>query len=273
MSVRNILVAYNGGLSSSLALDFALDLAKKNDAYVTALLAHAAKENYASMSHFIPKEAQDIIEASNKDIVTSAQNTFKAKAESLNLGDKLEFVTAQGSVDEILARAARNFDVIVIGDVHDDQVDAHLAFHPDLIALRAGKPVLIVPDDYEVGQKTSSAVVAWDGTRSCARALSDAIPMLETDGEVTLLTVGESKLPRPVEETLTHLKRHEIKATHVHLENTTNVASAILGYCDSNHPNLLVMGAYEHSKFRVDLMGGLTNEILKKARVPVLLSH
>ena len=275
MRIRNILVAYNGSTSSDTALIYACNLARSNDAHVTALVSHAAKEDYAASRHLIPKAAQEIIDSANAEMIDAARSAFNKIAATLNMGKRLSFLLSQGQVDETLARAARCYDLLILGDLRGDDVDAHLALHPDQIALRAGKPVVIVPRQYDNHSQHGKAVVAWDGKRSCARALSDSFALLENENEgaVTVLTVSNETLACSVSDVLIHLERHDIQPQHVHTKAEPNTAAAILHYCDQSDASLLIMGAYEHSKFRVDLLGGITSKILRKANIPVLLSH
>ena len=114
-----------------------------------------------------------------------------------------------------------------------------------------------------------------DGKRSAARAVGDAMPVLEEKARVTILTIG-SKAPMEVPGggLATALRRHGINAEHIHKNRSgLSVAETIENVADEVGARLIVMGAYEHSKFSQDIFGGVTNEILKTARVPVFLAH
>ena len=150
---------------------------------------------------------------------------------------------------------------------------------PDLVALRSGSPVMVVPRDFNRGPINDHVVLAWDGTRAAARAMADAIHILEEVSLVTILTVGE---PTPIEkarqaDVATHLLRHGIDTELVtipnHRGNRVSVGEVIVDYCEEKRPDVLVMGAYEHSKFREDYFGGVTNTVLKDVSIPVFMSH
>ena len=150
---------------------------------------------------------------------------------------------------------------------------------PDLIALQSGRPVMTVPRDFNRGPISEKVVLAWDGQRAAARALADAMQFLEDMSMVTILSVGD---PNPVEQGLraevaTHLARHGIDTEHVRIESQRRgheaVGKAIVEYCERVRPDVLVMGAYEHSKFHEDFFGGVTNTVFKEATIPVFLSH
>ena len=87
-----------------------------------------------------------------------------------------------------------------------------------------------------------------------------------------VLTVGK-RTAWPIADLMTHLERHGVEAVHENFPITHPVAQTLLSYCERHDPSLLVLGAYEHSKFREDFLGGVTAEVLEKIKIPVLLSH
>lgn len=273
MSLRNILVAFNGSDGAIAALRHATALAREKGAHVTALLAHARHEAVDSHAAWVPPKAREIIARASADLLAQAEARFVEIRESLDLGERLHFLRAKGRVDAVLAECARSFDLLVVGQDPGDTVDEHVALHPDRIALLSGRPVLIVSRDHAPGTRQRDIAIAWDGSRASARALSDSLHLLIDDEEVSVLTVGERELPRPVSDVLEHLARHGIAARHQALPGAHGVARALLDHCASESPGLLVMGAYEHSKFREDFLGGVTAPVLREIRIPVLLSH
>lgn len=271
MPVMNLLVAYNGSEASNAALRYAASLARDRNAHVTAILAHSSHDVIDRSSRWIPKEAHALLAEANTGIVKAIEDTFDALRDELNLGDALSFRVRSGRVDTTLAEAARYYDAIIVGR-HMDEDDEHVSAHPDRIALLSGRPVIVVPEGYDAGARHSHAALAWDGSRAAARALSDSLRLLEAQGKVSVLTVGK-RPDWPMEDLMTHLARHDVEAVDHEFPETNPVAETILGYCQRNDPSLLVMGAYEHSKFREDFLGGLTARVLGEIKIPVLLSH
>ncbi|MFV0333009.1 MAG: universal stress protein [Tropicimonas sp.] len=272
MTLRNILVAFNGSDSSAGALRYAASLAGA-EGHVTALLAHSRHETVDSHGTWVPARAREIIAEANAEIIRDIEARFASLKDGTGLGDRLHFQRVAGRVDAVLSECARGYDLLVIGQARDEQTDEHVVIHPDRIALVSGRPVLIVPPGFDRDVRHSHAVVAWDGGRAAARALSDGLRLLEDGGRVSVLTVGEVSMPRPLSELMEHLKRHRIDAVHENISAEPGIARALLAYCDAHDPCLLVMGAYEHSKFREDFMGGVTARVLKQAPIPLLLSH
>ena len=271
MSLHNILVAFNGAQASISALQYAAQLAG-DSAHVTALLAHSTHDVVDRNAAWVPAPAREIIAQANADILGEIETRFTAVAKGLDLGDRLHFTRASGRVDAVLAEHARSFDLLVVGQ---DQVgvDEHVTLHPDRIALMSGRPILIVPEGHDATARHAHAALAWDGGRAAARALSDGLGLLEDQGRVTVLTIGDEVPPRPVADVVTHLARHGVAASHAHIAAVPGVARALLAWCAEHDPCLLVMGAYEHSKFREDFLGGVTARVLRSVPIPVLLSH
>lgn len=271
MSTRNILVAFNGTGSSVTALRYAADMARQNGGHVTALLAHATHQTLNSRAAYVPASARQIIEDAEAQIITQICDQFEGLREELGLGDALHFMRQSGRVDAVLSEAARLFDLLVIGLDDTESVDEHVLIHADRIALMSGRPLLLVPNRAGLAVNHANAALAWDGSRAAARALSDALSLLEDSGHLSLVTVGPAK--GDIETLETHVARHGIGVKHVALPDKTDIAAALLEYCAQHEPHLLVMGAYEHSKFREDFLGGVTASVFKGIRIPVLMSH
>ncbi|HEX6015975.1 MAG TPA: universal stress protein, partial [Geminicoccaceae bacterium] len=148
-------------------------------------------------------------------------------------------------------------------------VDAALEPKPiHHVVLSAGGPVLMLPRA-EAGQRQLQrlghrALVAWNGSREAARALKDALPFLAAAGEQVAVRLDAAAAL---------LKRHGAPVTAKQIPPGAGDAGAtLLGAADAEGADLLVMGAYGHSRLRELVLGGATREVLRDARVPVLLS-
>ncbi len=271
MPVMNLLVAFNGSEGSVAALRYAASLAQIDGAHVTAMLAHTSHEVIDRRSRWIPKEARALLEQANSEVLRGIEELFERECRALGLSGELQLKDVTGRVDTVLSEAARYYDMLIVG-AHDDTDDEHVTLHPDRIALMSGRPVVVVPAGYAAGARHSHAALAWDGGRAAARALSDSLRLLEGKSRVSVITVGQHG-GWPIADLLKHLDRHDIEALHEDFAERHPVAATLLAYCRRQDPTLLVLGAYEHSKFREDFLGGVTAEVLAKARIPVLLSH
>ncbi|MWB79651.1 universal stress protein [Pseudooceanicola sp. 216_PA32_1] len=271
MPMKNLLVAFNGSDGSVAALRYAASLAERFGAHVTAMLAHSGHEVIDKRSRWIPKEARALLDAVNTDILREIEERFEAERTRLGLANALQLTEVTGRVDTVLSEAARHYDTLIVGTRSDDD-DGHVTLHPDRIALLSGRPVIVVPAGYDAGAANSHIALAWDGGRAAARALSDSLRLVEDEGRVSVLTVGP-RTAWPIEDLMLHLSRHGVEAIHENWPTTHPVADTVLTWCNKHAPSLLVLGAFEHSKFREDFLGGVTTDILSRTKIPVLLSH
>ena len=147
------------------------------------------------------------------------------------------------------------------------------------MVLSSGRPTLVVPYIGPTRTLAQSVTVAWDAGREAARAVNDALPFLERAQAVTVMVVNPrpgigSHGEEPGADIALHLARHGIKVEAQHLEvRDMSVADAILSRAADQSIDLLVMGAYGHSRFREWVLGGATRQIFAQMTVPVLMSH
>lgn len=271
MPIMNLLVAFNGSDGSVAALHYAAALAKRFGAHVTAMLAHSGHEVIDKRARWIPKEARALLDTANTNILREIEDRFEAERTRLGLTNGLQLKEVTGRVDTVLSEAARHYDMLIVG-TRSEADDEHVTLHPDRIALLSGRPVIVVPAGYEAEASHLHTALAWDGGRAAARALSDSLHLLEDGGRVSVLTVG----PRtrwPIDDLMLHLSRHGVDAIHEDWPTHHPVADTLLTWCARHAPSLLVLGAYEHSKFREDFLGGMTTDILSRTTIPVLISH
>jgi nucleotide-binding universal stress UspA family protein len=169
-----------------------------------------------------------------------------------------------------LANMAAAADLIVCGLPHES--DARMAV--DDLIMKAGRPVLVVPDGHDT-LKWRHAVVVWKNTREARRAMSDALPLLARSAAVTLLRVRESDheddaLNEPVE----FLAHHGIGSTVKILPFAhRNVADQLLHYVSQPMTDLVVLGAFGHSRARERIFGGVTADLLGRCPVPCRFSQ
>ncbi|MDD9730909.1 universal stress protein [Mameliella sp. AT18] len=275
MTIRNILCAYSGEDGQASGLDHAIRMARHHDAWLTGVLCHGRHALERSSSARIPEAVRSILREADNARIAEAQARFQAAVAEGYKPDRAEFVDLDPDSAGPLSAFARCFDMVVTG-AHSARPDEdHLSAHPDTLALQSGRPVLVVPDDYEADALADHAVVAWDGGRAAARAIGDAVDILAEKARVTILSVGrKSTAPDHVDALLRHLKRHGIEAVSEHrAQGHASIAQTIEMSAKELGARLIVMGAFEHSKFRHDLFGGVTTEVIGTATVPVFMSH
>lgn len=272
MTIKNILAAYSSEDAHGSGIKHAIKLAHHHDAWLTGVMRHGRHSLEKRYLAEIRDMLMEQLREADAKRIADVSSRFNSMMKEAGLQERSEFVDIDPEVEGALSDYARNFDLIVTGAHSDDVGETHLSANPDLIALRSGRPVIVVPNDYESEGLAEHALVAWDGKRSSARALGDAMSILEEKPKVTIVTVG-SKATADKELLMRNLTRHGIDATYRVEQRHGSIAQTILHVAEEVSAKLLVMGAFEHSRFAHTLMGGVTTDVIKQATVPVFLSH
>lgn len=176
-----------------------------------------------------------------------------------------------------MASAARGCDLIVAGGAPLENVDVYSAVDVGELVIRAGRPVLVAPP--EGGRLSGRRVVlAWKDTRESRRALSDALPLLKRAEEVVVYEICTAASAEGAafrtEEVVAHLARHAVKArAKVRACDDDRVCDELHIEAQSIDADLIVAGAYGHSRFNEWALGGVTRELLRRPERFVLLGH
>ncbi len=180
------------------------------------------------------------------------------------------------AVGDHVAKVARTHDLCLIPIAAGTPSNLELV---QAVVFGSGRPVLI----FRVGQASGLSrdpdlvVVAWDGGQRAARAMADALPILARAKRVRILSVINEKPGRlidPGAAAQAHLARHGVASVLDSVDAEAGAIGKVLDqYVEKHAPDLLVMGAYGHSRAREFLLGGATEHVLKTPPCPVLLSH
>lgn len=174
-------------------------------------------------------------------------------------------------VPELLVEYARLRDLTIMPEQND-------RWYAEAVMFGSGRPTLILPQKprsrpFELG----TVAVAWDFSRAAARAVSDAMPLLEKAKRVRVVTVlNEKRLDQKhsAEGLSKNLTRHGIDIVLDRVDAKGRPIGAVLeAYVASHGVDMLVMGAYGHSRLREFVLGGATNSLLSKPPLPILFSH
>lgn len=270
MAFKNLLLTYGGLNAFESSLSHAIKLTRHYDGWLTC----AVRGRPPFLNRYgggLDVNLREMLQQAGNDEILAAKDTFNAAVHGTDIHDRCTFLGPNDIGTAQPGELARHYDMVITG-LH---VDADHVESPDMLALSSGRPVLVVPPGYKASKLADHALVAWDGKRSAARTLGDAMSVLEDKGRVTILTVGRHHPEWPVDGgILRHLERHGVEANHVHKTgHGKSIAAEIEDTADEIRAKLIVMGAYEHSKFSQELFGGVTHEVLRTARVPVFMAH
>ncbi|CAH0445747.1 universal stress protein [Ralstonia pseudosolanacearum] len=192
-----------------------------------------------------------------------------------------EWRSVDGDPVALVLREAREADLLIVGqrDPADPESFVAADFVETLI-IEAGRPVLVVPYAGSFTTVAQRLLVAWNGGRESARALHDAIPLMP-EATVHVLQMMDGHPRHWAEETTLGQVARALKAHGV--DSTVEEASCagpdvaigemLLSRAADFNADLIVMGAYGHSRLRELVLGGVTRTLLNTMTVPVLMSH
>lgn len=196
-------------------------------------------------------------------------------------------VKSEWRVDEVLYQAAsdvalhhtRAAELVILGQPDPEKPALERVDIAEDIILGAGRPVLLIPVQPPPPRIGGRVLVAWNDSRESARAVFDALPLLQRADSVHVLcdgpVAGSAKsAAKPAAAIVTALARSGIACTVTVLEQPPpDITATLLEHAARLGSDLIVMGSYGHSRLREYVFGGATRGMLQRMTVPVLMSH
>lgn len=203
--------------------------------------------------------------------------TVRARIEARLHGEDVrwDWQSFDGEPGQTMIAASMLADMVVLSQTSN----AINLFHRPLplagdLALHAGCPVLMVPVGCTSIDLCGRVVIAWNGSAEAARAIRQSVALLKVATAVDIVSVGEDDKAFPQLDASAYLARHDIGSElHSIAGSAQRPAQAILEFAASRGANLVIMGAYGHSRLRETLLGGATRDLLATATLPLLLAH
>jgi len=275
--IKDIIVNLSLDSAHDCARDYAISLAEKLDAHLTAVVF--SYDPVAPIMVGIEAFPADYIDVEREEYEKAAR---KASSDFLKAvggrGVRADCQSPHASVAGaagLFARVARHFDLAVVQQAGEKAPQTDFIIEAALF--EGGRPVIIVPYIQTSPPSLKHVLVCWDGSKPAARAISDAIPLLRRADKISVVTVVEAtKITEefPGAEIAKHLARHGLKVEIKRIDVADiDVGNAILSHAADISADFLVMGAYGHTRIREFVLGGVTNELLSSMTVPVLMSH
>jgi nucleotide-binding universal stress UspA family protein len=274
--IKDIIVNLGRGAQDAAGA-FAVSIAEEFEAHALGVAFSYEPVIPGAVMGGIPAEFIESQRAESDTKAKTAITRFEhlAKREGISFETRTVSASIAGASDQ-LARMARRFDLVVVGQaergrpIPEEVVDEGVLFE-------SGRPVIFVPFIQKTALKLDRVLLAWDGGRTAARAVGDAMPFLEKAKQVEVVIVG-AKPPKSDEvsgaDLGEHLARHGIKTTVKRITAPeSNVPSTILSHAADSSADMIVMGGYGHSRLREFVLGGVTRGLLEAMTVPVLMSH
>lgn len=278
MSFKEIVVYVDSMPESEVRVRSAVELAHRHGAhlvgvYVTpAILGHTPADSWAVGAGLV--EVIDRYKALESRRIAAARRLFTTEAAPLEPATEWRSVP-QGVPCEELMASTRYADLAIVGQ--RDEEGETSSWLP--VLLGSGVPSLVFPQQWRGGTFGERALVAWNASREARRATLDALPLLATASTVTVVVVdphddAEHHGEEPGADIARYLARHGIR---VHVEpidsDGADTGGVILSRAAALDVDLIVMGAYGHSRFTELVLGGVTRTMLRGMPVPVLMAN
>jgi nucleotide-binding universal stress UspA family protein len=269
--VVNLMVAG----SRDAAATYAVSVARTFDAYLAGVAFAYEPVLPAIVGGGIPESVIEEQREENEKAAKSAVAQFEAAAKDIKHETRIVPASLAGAADTF-GEIARVFDLAIVGQSERDRVGPEELIVEGAL-FGSGRPILVVPADYQGGMRLDRVLVCWNGGRNAARATANAIPFLRRANAVEVVTVG-TEASAPAETSAAdlsrHLARHGITAEVKRIEpGNRKVSATILNYAAQSGAGMLVMGGYGHSRLREFILGGTTRGVLAAMTVPTLMSH
>jgi nucleotide-binding universal stress UspA family protein len=275
--IKDLLVNLSVAPSRDVAGAYAVSLAESLGAHLAAVAFSYEPIIPLTIMGGVPASFIDEQRAQSDKDAASAIAAFDAAARRTGISFESRSLSASiaGGAD-MFGRMARRFDLAVVGQADPDKVaPEELVVEGALFA--SGRPVLVVPYIQKAPSTAGRVMIAWDGGRSAARAVADAMPLLAKAGAVDVVIVAEDKGKGdevPGADIAQHLARHDLKVDVKRIvAHGSDIASTLLSHAADTSADLIVMGGYGHSRLREFILGGVTRGILSAMTVPALMSH
>jgi nucleotide-binding universal stress UspA family protein len=279
MTYRTLLVATDRTPGAAARLETAFALARRFDAHVS-LLGFGVQEAIPGLgySEFSGEIIARQAEQARSDARAAEAAAREALARAGLRGDAAAEIGFIDAILEMVGRHARYADLVVLGGPEAPGAAPEAGRVLDGALFRGDAPVLVCPERLAdpVG---STVLVAWDGGLQAHRAVRGALPFLVSAGAVHIALVDPEIGPdangeEPGADVALWLTRHGVRATVERLASAGRPVHAVLREAARDRgADLIVMGAWSHSRFREFILGGPTRDMLRDVACPVLMAH
>jgi len=275
MTYQTVMVHLQLGRSNKALLKIASELADKFHANVIGIAAGQPTqmiygEGYAMLDFLNQEHAQIIKEIAEAE--TAFKKVFKGSAKNTEWRSTVTL----GSLSEYIASEACSADIVLTEIAPSDFFEGPNGVNVGELILQCGRPVLVLP----VGEKMlklENMLIGWKDTREARRAISDALPLLKLAKQVTVVEVVAERESADanmrLKQVIAWLKSHGVSAVPLVSVALKDDATQIVAIADEKNADIVIAGAYGHSRLREWVLGGVTNDLLQRAQFCSLLSH
>lgn len=279
MSLKDILAIVLDAEADEPAIAMAQHLASAQGAHLSAAFLTALPDEPLA---YEPTVVAGVwAELLNRARAQAGEQREKVEARLKASGLKYELRTVEAlgrDLGRVAAVHARYSDLAVMARPRDEEGAGLRLDMIEGVLFHAGRPALVAPPDWN-GALGKKIAIAWDASREATRALAEARPFLAGCTEAIVMTVDAKHKAfghgeQPGLNIAAHLERRGVKVRVQNLESgDQSVSRALCTAAVAEGADLMVMGAYAHSRLREMVFGGATRDLLESAPVPLLMAH
>ncbi|MGB3743885.1 MAG: universal stress protein [Xanthobacteraceae bacterium] len=275
--IKDIIVNLSVARNGSTVGNYAVSVAAALQTHLTGVAFIYDPVVPISGTGYIPADVIESQRADNETAAEAAIKDFTAATDRAGISAEPQMLTASltGAGDQF-ARMARHFDLAIVGQAQPEMSTMEQIIGETTL-FESGRPIIMVPYIQKAPFKSGNVMICWDGSRTAARAVADAIPILGESSRIEIVSVTSERGKEDEIEGVDigqHLARHGLKVdVHRISRGNIDVADALLSHAADSAADLLVMGGYGHSRLREFVLGGVTRSIFQSMTLPVLLSH
>ena len=277
MSIKDILVQVDNTKACHHRLNVVRNLADRFDSHVAGMYVSPPIHIPAYTGVAVPTLAVAALQDHQENLEKEARKAFDEMTDAWER--KISWNYQESEIATAITADSGVHDLVVLGQYdNDDDNDINVGV-VDRVVIECGRPVLVIPhshsDTGSDGNIAKRIVVAWNGKRESIRAIHDAMPFLEKAESVNIVSVSQPGYDElPGAGIAEHIARHGINVETENLPNKGgSVGEILLDTAKRYSADMIVMGAYGHTRFREMVLGGATHHVLKKSDVLVLMSH
>ncbi|MEC7763076.1 MAG: universal stress protein [Pseudomonadota bacterium] len=221
---------------------------------------------------------QDSLDQAREDAV-ALENQVRAKLEGSTFNWSVTGLSAQMvAVNHLIALRTRFSDLVVLSQPYAKGRGQDLELISEAAMFEGDVPVLIQPDTHDLPERADRILIGWNESREALRAVKAALPFLKAASTVNIAIIDPPKhgpeRSDPGGPLSQFLARHGVKAELSVLSKTMpRVADVLSRHANDIDADMIVMGAYSHSRFRESILGGATRNMLELTERPLLLTH
>jgi len=254
-------------------------LAQHHNAHLIGVCGIKLLASHPSNSNVRGGAIREAIEAqrrSEEQQALIAERWFIEFLQEYKISSEFRFVRSHDPNADSALRTL-HCDLIVAAHPIPEHLPPH--WSAEQLLLLTGIPVLLIPTDWAGSKIGRHVVIAWNRSREARRAANDAMPFISAADDVTILIVDDDRDferfgDSPGNNLLHHLSRHEAKVQIARVSSEgASIAGIIATEADKRGADLLVVGAYSHSRSAETLFGGVTRSLLSDIRIPMFISR